>query len=162
MPVREELENLNNYTRILQARFGGKIWFEIDAAPDTLSCEIIKVCLQPLIENSVSHGLVQKGGRGRISIRIRRREGLLEIVEEDDGAGMDGATLARVQALLRQEAGLQAGAARPPADGPHGGVGLQNINQRIRLYYGPEYGILLSSEPGKGTRVTITVPAIEV
>lgn len=162
VPVREELENLNNYIRILQARFGGKICFEIDAAPDILSCEIIKVCLQPLIENSVSHGLVQKGGRGRIFIRIRRREGLLEIVEEDDGAGMDDATLARVQALLRQEAGLQAGAARPPANGPHGGVGLQNINQRIRLYYGPEYGILLSSEPGKGTRVTITVPAIEV
>ncbi len=125
MPVREELENLNNYIRILQARFGGKICFEIDAAPDTLSCEIIKVCLQPLIENSVSHGLVQKGGRGRIFIRIRRREGLLEIVEEDDGTGMDDATPGPGAGAFAAGSRTAGRRGAPPANGRTAGWGCR-------------------------------------
>ena len=163
IPLADELRHAQLYVDIQNMRFEGRVRAEWQLDPAAGRCRVIKIILQPLIENAIIHGIFETPAKtGRLLVRTCREEGRVVIVIQDDGAGMDGATLARVQALLRQEAGLQAGAARPPADGPHGGVGLQNINQRIRLYYGPEYGILLSSEPGKGTRVTITVPAIEV
>lgn len=151
--VREELQNLNNYIRILQARFGGRVRFELEAGPDTLECEIMKVCLQPLVENAVSHGLSHKAQGGCVWVRVRREGGLLIVTARDDGVGMPPEALA----ALRQSLHAQGLAAQGEAAA--GRVGLRNIQRRIQLYYGEGYGLAIESEEQKGTCVTVKLPA---
>ncbi len=157
--IREELDNLNNYIKILHARFGGNIHFDISAASDTLQCGIIKVCLQPLIENSVGHGKSQRGGHGTVSISIERVGNLIQIIEQDDGAGISPSVLLELQAALRHGVQTDPGVLPHCQTEGYTSVGLKNINERIRLCYGPEYGLEITSKPGRGTRVTITFPS---
>ncbi len=148
--IEEELDNLNHYTRIINSRFGNKIVVDIIADPALLKCSIIKLSLQPLIENSIKYGFAPYKGRGRITIKIEKKEDDIYIQHSDSGIGMDSSKLMRVQQELDSNVYIK--------NEQSGGVGLNNINRRIKLYYGSKYGIKLSNGENSGLCVTMIMP----
>lgn len=149
--VCEELDNLQNYMKIVNARFGGKIRYTVEVPQPLMKERIVKVCLQPLVENAIAHGL-GRGGKGRaIGIRLKKEEGMIVAEVKDDGVGISGQRLGE---LVRQLALPARGYEGPGA----GSVGIKNIHDRIRLYYGSGYGVSISSAEGEGTTVTVRYP----
>jgi two-component system sensor histidine kinase YesM len=143
--VENELAHLNHYILIQKKRYEELIRFSVDAAGETLGLPVIKLILQPLVENAIYHGIEPKGVPGEIRIRIYRDADLLIYEVSDDGAGTDAA---KIQAVLET-----------PLDQKSGfGFALKNVNDRIRLYYGDAYGIVFQSAPGRGTTVTVKQP----
>ncbi|OUQ13325.1 sensor histidine kinase [Lachnoclostridium sp. An14] len=150
IPVRDELEHVRNYLMIQQKRFKNKFTYEIDAEPETLELCSLKLMLQPLVENSIYHGMEFKmDGDGEILIQVRRREDGLWFTVGDNGLGM---TEEQVESLLTGEAAVHSSRGS--------GIGVKNVNERIRLYFGEDYGLSIDSEPDEGTTVTIHLPAL--
>lgn len=150
IPVRDELEHVRNYLMIQQKRFKNKFTYEIDAEPETLDLCSLKLMLQPLVENSIYHGMEFKmDGDGEILIQVRRREDGLWFTVGDNGLGM---TEEQVESLLTGEAAVHSSRGS--------GTGVKNVNERIRLYFGEDYGLTIDSEPDEGTTVTIHLPAL--
>lgn len=149
IPVKDELEHVRSYLMIQQMRFKNKFTYTIDAAPETLECASLKLMLQPLVENAIYHGMEFMDGDGEILVKVRQELGNLRFEVRDNGLGM----------TPEQAAGLL-------TDQPHtssvrgSGIGVKNVNQRIRLYFGEEYGLKIESEPDEGTVVTIWLPAV--
>ncbi|WP_168735815.1 cache domain-containing sensor histidine kinase [Cohnella fermenti] len=152
--VADELSHVREYARIIDFRFRGRFRILIDCEPELLEATMLKMLLQPLVENAVFHGLERKLGNGRVAIDIRRApSGDIQLSIEDDGRGMSGE---RLEELLRQldnfeEKEDQSGASR--------GIGVLNIYRRIRLFYGTEAQMGIESLPDQGTLVRITWPA---
>jgi two-component system LytT family sensor kinase len=111
-------------------------------APEVLPVAVPFLCLQPLVENAVRHGLEGRPGRGRVTIVAEDVGAEAHISVEDDGAGMDPA---QAQAVL---------SGAPDGDS----IGLGNVDARMRQVYGDEYGLVLETAPGAGTRVSLRVP----
>jgi two-component system sensor histidine kinase YesM len=143
--VREEAEHLRCYLAIQKMRYRERMDYRIDIEPSIAECRAIKLMLQPIAENALYHGLKSKPGPGLIAVAGRRDGGDLVFTVADDGGGMDEATL---KAMAERE-------------GERGGVGLRNVSERLRLYFGPEYGLSFASELGRGTTVTVRIPARE-
>jgi two-component system LytT family sensor kinase len=139
--LREELASVDEYLAIEVVRFGPQLRVDKQVSPDTLDVVVPSMILQPLIENSIKHGLTRKVGGGRITLRTQRRDGhaLIEVV--DDGLGMS-------EERLEQAFG--------------GGIGLNNVNERLRTIYGANYRLRLTSEPGKGTCASLEIPELMV
>ncbi|MBB4932581.1 two-component system LytT family sensor kinase [Lipingzhangella halophila] len=142
--VATELQATQTYLELQRARFRDRFDVTVRIAPEVLPVAIPFLVVQPIVENAVRHGLEQKpGGEGRISVS-GFGEGPLCVIEiEDDGVGMDP-ELAR---------SVLAGTG-PPAKG----VGLANVDQRLRKVYGPEYGLVIETAPASGTKVMIRIP----
>ncbi|RKN83926.1 ATP-binding protein [Paenibacillus ginsengarvi] len=139
---REELHLIETYLHIEQARFKDRIRFESDIAPDMLDAAIPPLLLQPLIENAVRHGIGQKPEGGTVKLSAYTAEGHHLFRIEDDGVGMDREQLGRLFDYESQE---------------QNGVGLLNINKRLKYKYGTK--LELESAPGRGTKVTVRIPA---
>jgi two-component system LytT family sensor kinase len=137
--LREELESIDEYLDIEVVRFGPKLIVRKDVAPETLDIVVPSMILQPLVENSIKHGLSRKVGTGTIVIRSRRENGRAIIEVEDDGMGF---------MLDRLE--------QPMASG----IGLANVRERLRVIYGATYQLKMTSEPGRGTCAHIEVPEL--
>ncbi len=139
--LREELESIDEYLAIEAVRFGPQLAIEKEISPQTLDVIVPSMLLQPLIENSIKHGLSRKVGGGRITIRTRVGDGhtLIEVV--DDGLGM-------TEERLEQAFG--------------GGIGLSNVNERLRTIYGASHQLKLTSEPGRGTCASVAIPVLTV
>ena len=137
--LREELEAIDEYLDIEVVRFGPKLVVRKEISPDTLDVVVPSMILQPLVENSIKHGLSRKMGAGAIVIRSRRENGRVLIEVEDDGVGF---MLDRLAAPMSS------------------GIGLANVRERLRVIYGAAYQLKLASEPGKGTNATIEVPEL--
>ncbi|MBI1875261.1 MAG: histidine kinase, partial [Acidobacteria bacterium] len=135
--LREELESVDEYLDIEVVRFGPNLVVDKQISPDTLDVIVPSMILQPLVENSIKHGLSQKVGGGRITLRSLREHGCIVIEVEDDGLGM-------------------APGSQESSDGS--GIGLANVTERLRVIYGTNYQLKLSSEAGRGTRVRIEIP----
>lgn len=152
IPVRDELEHVKNYLMIQEMRYKNKFHYEIQAQPETLELSTIKLMLQPIVENAIYHGMEYMEDSGTILITAERKNGDLEIVVSDNGLGM----------TPEQAAGLLTGnPIRPDTRRkPGSGVGLRNVQSRIHLYFGEQYGLSIDSEPDEGTRVIIRLPAI--
>ena len=149
--VQDELMNLQNYMKIIDARFGGKIISRVEVPDELLKEQMIKICLQPLVENCISHGMA-RGGRGKeISVSIGRDSENVVVRVADDGVGIAPERLREIRENLAQPI-------REHTSHGIGGVGLKNIHDRIRLYYGEEYGVTIESEEGVGTVVTVCYP----
>jgi two-component system sensor histidine kinase YesM len=144
--VGKEVEHLQNYMVIQQKRYEETITFKIDVSEDTLECKVTKMILQPIVENAISHGIEQKGGYGHIDIRIYREEDSLVYTISDDGAGADEEV---IRGLLYQ------------VGEDNKGLGLKNINDRIKLNFGTSYGIAFHSSPSEGTMVLVRQPYIK-
>lgn len=139
-PLRDELDFIEDYLAIEVARFGEKLHFEKDVDAQSLDMLVPSMLLQPLIENCIKHGLSSKIEGGTVRLRTRRMEGRLHLVVEDDGVGIPEAKLAK---LLEK------------------GIGVSNVNERLKVLFGADYRMWIDSSPGKGTRIEIEVPELQ-
>jgi len=155
--LREELEAIDEYLDIEAVRFGSKLIIEKAIDPDSLDVVVPSMLLQPLVENSIKHGLAPKLGPGQITIRSVRHEGHAIIDIIDNGVGVSPGHAERVR-QAHAERGREAHAER----GTEGGIGLRNVNERLRVIYGANYQLQLDSVPGEGTCARIVIPELIV
>lgn len=157
VPLRDELNNIDNYFKIEQFRFGNRFSLNIDNEdPSTLDCYIPKMTLQPLIENSIFHGLEPRKGGGKIKIIVTRCQNHLAISIVDDGVGMLQDRLIQLQDSLANREALKAG-----RDSRHSSVGIFNINERIKRLFGTQYGMSILSVENVGTEIELILPIVE-
>ena len=139
--LREELASIDEYLDIEVVRFGPQLRVEKQIAPETLDVIVPSMLLQPLVENSIKHGLSRKVGGGRITIKTALKSNRMVIEVVDDGLGMS-------EERLEQAFG--------------GGIGLSNVNERLRTIYGASCTLKLTSEPGRGTAVSVEIPELTI
>ncbi len=140
----EEVRSVEDYVLIQNMRFGRRIQLKRDLQPDILTHQMIKMILQPLVENAIYHGIHAKEGKtGSILIQANKNKNDIIINVCDDGVGIPKDDL---KTILDQESD---------------GYGIKNVHQRIQLYYGPKYGLHYESKEGEGTRVSIRIPIVE-
>ncbi len=157
--VEQELENIQNYIQIQQYRFQDRFVFRIYPHVETevyAACLIPKMTLQPIVENAIFHGMEQKMEKGHIYIHIEATIDRLMIIVADDGVGMDEEALEKLQQKLQQADGVS----ELPQKPEHNGIAMENVNNRLRLLYGGDYGLKVSSTKELGTEVEITLPRI--
>lgn len=138
----EELRSIERYLLLEQARFGDRLKVRLQVAPEVLGVQIPFLCLQPLVENAVRHGLERHTGGGTIAIEARDAGVECVITVEDDGQGADPERIRRVLA--------------GEAEGDS--VGLANVDERLRNTFGDEYGLVVETAPGAGTKVIVRAP----
>ncbi|MEU4621266.1 histidine kinase [Actinoplanes sp. NPDC023801] len=138
----EELRSIDRYLTIERARFGDRLQVRLQIAPEVLPVGLPFLCLQPLVENAVRHGLSRKPGVGMVSIEARDAGAECHITVEDDGVGMDPAVFTRDGSDAE--------------DGQH--VGLVNVDERLRSVFGDHNGLVVETSPGSGTKVSMRVP----
>lgn len=146
--LEEEFRHTRSYLDIQQIRYGELLDYEMSLEEGIEGARVIKILVQPLVENAIYHGIKNKRRKGRIEVSARSAGGGLEIAVRDDGAGMDPGTLASVRLAI--ETGES-----------EGHYGLRNIAERLRLAYGAEGRLSVASEEGRGTAVTIELPLRE-
>jgi two-component system sensor histidine kinase YesM len=146
--VQEELEHVKNYLIIQTKRYKSKFKFEIEAQEDILNYKTLKLILQPIVENSIYHGIEYMVDEGFIKISVGVIDGKLLFQVRDNGLGMAPETC---KYLLVQETKSKSGS----------GVGVKNVHERIQLSYGKEYGLEIESELEIGTSVRIWLPLIK-
>ena len=155
--VEEELDNCETYFGIQKYRFGDRLNLHIEYDPKEyekiMNCRIPKLTLQPILENSIIHGTELKIGAGNLYIRFACTQDRLIICISDDGVGMDEETLA----ALNRKLGRGNDSFGSP-DEKKGGIALVNVNNRIHLIFGDEYGMHIYSVQQRGTDVEITIP----
>lgn len=153
--LQEELYQVKQYLIIQQIRFADKFVYDIvSSVPDTQVC-IRKLLLQPIVENAFVHGVDKLAEQGFIRIEVESSgSDAILIMVTDNGPGMDEEQLARLQSRLESLP------TSPVTEGHGDSVGLLNVARRIQLLYGAHYGITISSECGKGTKVYMTIPII--
>lgn len=148
----DELDNAENYFTIQRCRFGDKISMKLEIENEQLlEARMPKLILQPLVENAVSHGLEGKLGHGSVRIVAESSDRTLFLRVRDDGVGIPDE---QVERLNRQFAGDD----RTAADQQRGGIALRNVNGRIRLVFGEDYGLRIFSAEGVGTECCVTLP----
>ncbi|WP_207858030.1 sensor histidine kinase [Lucifera butyrica] len=146
--VEEEVDHIRNYLFIQEMRYGDNFSYEIQVEPVVLSCKIIKLTLQPLVENAIYHGVKQKRGIGRIQVKGYLEGRFLCFEIRDNGIGMTEERLREVrQALTASGAGMQTL-----------GVGVRSTHERLQLHYGPAAGLEIESELHQGTVVKVKIP----
>ncbi len=138
--VAEELEHVRNYVQLLNYCYGDSIELHVDAPDHLHAAVILKMLLQPLVENAIQHGIRQKPSRrGNVDLCMRSENGMLHITVRDDGVGMTSAALGNLAEK-------------------HGGYGVYNVQRRIRLFYGERGALDYTSAPGEGTTAHIAIP----
>ena len=145
--VSDELEHVRNYLSIQQMRYKNKFTYRIEAGGETLGLSTLKLVLQPVVENSIYHGMDYMTDDGEIIITSELKDGVLYLCVEDNGPGM----------TREQAAGMLT---REKTDTSGAGIGLKNVHERIVLYFGRGYGVTVISEPDEGTKVILRMPAI--
>ncbi|MFQ7003445.1 MAG: sensor histidine kinase [Ruthenibacterium lactatiformans] len=141
----DEAKILEAYIHIMEVRYSGSFSFRCAFSPESLACRLPKLLLQPLVENALLHGL-EGCEDGEVSLSGRTEDGVLYLSVCDNGVGMDPERLA---ACLSG-----------PGEGKAGSsIGLANVQRRVLLQYGAPYGLWVDSAPGRGTCISITLPA---
>ena len=160
--LQEEIDNVRNYMLIQNCRFGDRFRFEteIEDVEDGILTHVLPVLtLQPLVENAIYHGIYERIGGGRIRLKAYLTQRDLLIIISDNGKGMDDVTL---QEIHRKLVGASGGLPVEKKTGRGTGIALTNVNQRIKFYFGKEYGLDVKSTLGIGTTITITIPGMVV
>lgn len=145
IPIAKELEHAESYLQIQMYRYKNQFTYTFDVDPDCLGYYCNKITLQPIIENSINHGLDLMVDEGRIDVRVRFDGDDIVFSVQDNGVGMSPEQL---------EAIMQHG----PTD--RTGIGIKNVNDRLKIYFGRSYGLSITSEPDVGTCVEIRMPRI--
>lgn len=146
--VKDEIDHVKNYLMIQHMRFKNKFDYEFDIAEDVLELPSLKLMLQPLVENAIYHGMEFMDGDGLIMVKAWREENELYLSVADNGLGM---TEDKVEMILTGKS--------TSGNGRGSGIGVKNVNERIKLYFGEAYGLTIDSEPDEGTTVIIHLPA---
>ncbi|MEG2654015.1 MAG: ATP-binding protein, partial [Ruthenibacterium sp.] len=144
VPLRNEMENIKSYLTIQKMRYGDKLAFELDVNERYLRYMVPKLILQPIVENALYHGIKLSPQAGTIRIGAFETEQMLVLTVSDNGVGMTAEQLSHI--FEAKENGER-------------GIGILNVHNRIKLCYGPQYGLQYFSETGTGTRVEIHLPA---
>lgn len=190
IPLGEEIEHVRSYLQIQKIRYKDKLGYTLELAPGISHLPVLKIILQPIVENAIYHGIKERRGPGTIAVKAERLEGRLVLTVTDDGAGMSAEKLAELRRKLEavsDEGAQDADVARKPGgaagadsgaaagagavaagravggaagSGSGSGYGLVNVQERIRMTFGSGYGITVTSEPGVGTTVVLTHPII--
>jgi two-component system LytT family sensor kinase len=145
-PLRLELEHVEHYLNLERARLGERLAVEYAIEPACTGAAVPALVVQPLVENAVIHGLEPKLGPGRITIGVRRAGDEVEIAVEDDGVGVPPDRMAQIF---------------QPGYGTGLGIGLSNVDRRLRGLFGPEFGLRIESRAGGGTRAVLRVPEVD-
>lgn len=158
--LEESLELVKSYLEIEAIRYPNRFEFSLDVEQDLLGVALPRLLIQPLVENAVGHGLEHKVGTGHLSLSVRRFSNDILIVVEDDGVGIPDERLRLIRAsLARAEGGFLPGTPSVGApDGESAGIALANIHRRVRLYFGPRYGLQIGRRVGGGVRSELRVP----
>ena len=143
--LREEIRHVSNYLLIQKERMEDKLEYEIDIPHQYESVQVPRLILQPLVENAIIHG-IETGGKVSIRVYEREEDGGCWLEVSDNGAGMDEEQLKR----------LRDGTTEMRMD--HRSIGVENVNKRIRLYYGEEFGLTIESRLGEGTVIRFCIP----
>jgi len=141
----QEIDYCRSYLLIQKYRFQDKLDYEVTIDDDVRYVKIVKMVLQPIIENSINHGIKVREGIGKLKVHAFRDGRNAVITITDDGVGMDRDTLLHIFEHHH-------------VNRSKNGVGIYNVQRRLKLYYGEAYGISYESEPGKGTTATVTIP----
>lgn len=164
----DEIEHVRSYLNIQHVRYKEKLNWTIEIDPGLDDVVVLKMILQPIVENAIYHGIKERRGPGNISIRGQKQNGVLLLIVSDDGVGIKAEALARLQQRLNEvekaehaapeniafENEVESAAALVRTSG----YGILNVQERIRLTFGNRYGIQIESEYGKGTEVMIRLP----
>ena len=144
----EEIDQVKNYLVIQKMRYRDKLEYEIDSDPELEKHNVLKLLLQPLVENAIYHGIKYKEGKGLITIREYIEDGKLCIAVQDDGVGMTPDELEHIYDEQKKNTVST-------------GVGVYNVNKRIKLNYGEDYGLFYRSWQGMGTVAILMLPLNE-
>lgn len=145
--IQEEEQHIRSYLEIQKFRYHDILEYDISMDPALYEYRILKMTLQPLVENALYHGIKNKRDRGMIRITGVLRDNDILFTVSDDGIGMDRETLEKLRVAITK-----------PCKDTDSGFGMANVNERIRMNFGPEYGLTLDSGPGRGTMVTVRIP----
>lgn len=148
--IREEEQHIRSYLEIQEVRYRDILAYDICIDKELYDYRILKLSLQPLVENALYHGIKYKRAKGNIRIRGEKEGEVLHLTVSDDGVGMDAAELEKLQSDMER-----------PCGESERGFGLANVNERIRMYFGVGYGMKITSQKGEGTVVTLTIPAVK-
>lgn len=148
-PVTAEIETLKSYVQIMKVRFGDSFDVTYQVDPKVSSCRMLRMLLQPILENSILHGLRDIDRKGYIVVRARRESDALAIEISDNGRGM---TSEEIERSIRGDI---------PQDLTFNRVGIANVRRRIELNHGEAYGLSIRSAPGEGTSVSVLLPVLE-
>ncbi len=155
IPLHSEIEHMTSYLQIQQTRYRDRLQYTLNIPEEMRDLFVLKLLLQPLIENAIYHGIKGRRGPGHIRVEARLEHNRLLLTVQDNGAGMSNERLAEMQHLLEAPlASLEASS--PGITGKS--YGMLNVQARLRLSFGDEYGIELDSQEGEGTSVTIIHP----
>lgn len=147
--IEDEVKNIKNYLMIQTFRYGDRFEVDMEISQEIMSVKIPKLILQPIVENAIVHGFENLFGNGKIEITGQREDSRILFQVRDNGAGIEESVAAAL--LAGDERNL------PQADS-HTHIGLRNVDRRIKMYYGQEYGIVIESLRGFGTNVKIQLP----
>lgn len=146
--VKDELQHAKSYMNIQKVRYKNAFTITFDAEPEIYDCCIVKLVLQPILENAINYGIDPMDDWGEIVVEGRRKDGNIILSVKDNGVGMSGE---EVGLILKDTNRVK----------KHGsGVGLVNVNNRIRIFFGEDYGLVVESEPDEGTKVSIVIPEV--
>ena len=145
IPIAKELEHAESYLQIQMYRYKNQFTYAFDADPDCLGFYCNKITLQPIIENSINHGLDLMVEEGRIDVQVRMDGDDIVFSVRDNGVGMSEE---QIEAIMHSE------------QTDRTGIGIRNVNDRLRIYFGKNYGLHITSEPDVGTCVEIRMPKI--
>ncbi len=146
--IREEEQHIRSYLEIQQVRYRDILEFDIRIQEELYQYKILKLTLQPIVENSLYHGIKVKRGKGTIFVTGCLKDDKIYFDVKDTGVGMTQDELAAIRSKLTK-----------PCKETDSGFGLANVNERIRMNYGPEYGVTVESKQGEGTWVQVVIPA---
>ncbi|PJN52253.1 Sensor histidine kinase YehU [Paenibacillus sp. GM1FR] len=155
IPLHSEIEHMTSYMQIQQTRYRDRLQYTLNIPEELRDLLVLKLLLQPLIENAIYHGIKGRRGPGHIRVEARLEHNRLLLTVQDNGAGMSNERLAEMQQLLEAPlASLETSS--PGITGKS--YGMLNVQARLRLSFGDEYGVVLESQEGEGTSVTIIHP----
>lgn len=161
--LRDEIQHIQNYIAIMNIRYDGRLELRLDVPPELLDQEVLKMTLQPIVENAVKHGMNRSGQQGKklsiaLSAAVRMDACIIEIT--DNGCGISEDRLRLLNRMLRmEESDYMELRSRLERDGRESsGIGLRNVDQRLVMSYGMEHGIRVESVEGSFTRVVMTLP----
>ncbi|MCR4956247.1 MAG: sensor histidine kinase [Lachnospiraceae bacterium] len=147
--IAEEKRHISTYLEIQKMRYGDIMEYEISFDKVIYDYEILKLSLQPIVENALYHGIKYKRSKGYVHITGEKEGDVIHLAVRDNGVGLSEEELKELQSAILK-----------PCNETEKGFGLANVNERIRMYYGSQYGMRIESEKDKGTLVEITIPAI--
>ncbi|MDQ0229378.1 cache domain-containing sensor histidine kinase [Metabacillus malikii] len=152
----EEIAHIHSYLSIQKARYRDKLNYSIEFDEELGNLQVVKLILQPIVENAIYHGIKERKGPGLIVISAKTQEDKIFITVQDDGKGIESDKLAILQSKLNTFSVMN-----EDRENSLLGYGMMNVQSRIKLTYGEEYGLSIQSEPQKGTIVIISLPMIE-